>query len=67
MNLSMDLSDGEWKVSPHDFERNGWRFWLCRQCFAPRSLHPRREWVKARLANRNEYIDKGAPHFKEGW
>ena len=55
------------RVSPHDFERRGRRFWICRHCYAPRSLHPRIEWVRARPLTDHRYLSKDAPHFKEGW
>lgn len=54
-------------VAPHDFERKGWCIWLCRHCYAPRSLHPRRDWVRSRHRGDNTYVSKNAPHFKEGW
>lgn len=55
------------QTSPHEFERRGWRFWICRHCYAPRSLHPRRGWVVARPYGDNKYMSADAPHFKEGW
>jgi hypothetical protein len=61
------LIDHPDQVSPHPFDRMGWRFWLCRHCYAPKSLHPRTGWVKARPYGDTEYLSAGAPHFKEGW
>ncbi|HEY9410771.1 MAG TPA: hypothetical protein VIP77_14420 [Jiangellaceae bacterium] len=54
-------------TSPHPFARKGWRFWICRHCYAPRTLHPRTEWVRSRPLHRNDYLSANAPHFKEGW
>ena len=54
-------------VAPHSFKRRGWKFWICTHCYAPRSLHPRVIWVRARPLNENYYLSKDAPHFKEGW
>jgi hypothetical protein len=54
-------------VAPHDFDPQGWRFWLCRHCYAPRTLHPRWDWVKARPLGDRRYLSVRAPHFKEGW
>ena len=54
-------------VEPHDFNRKGWRFWLCRHCYAPKSLHPRTRWARAREYGDNQFISKNAPHFNEGW
>lgn len=54
-------------VRPHDFARRGLRFWICDHCFAPRSLHPRTEWARARPLGENYYLSSSAPHFKEGW
>lgn len=54
-------------VEPHEFRRRGWRWWLCNACYAPRSLHPRTGWVKARPLGDNTYLDSTAPHFEEGW
>lgn len=53
-------------VSPHPFCRRGWRWWICDHCYAPRSLHPRRGWVRARALNDHRYLNKGAPHFRPG-
>jgi hypothetical protein len=52
---------------PHDFERMGWRWWLCRHCFGPKSLHPRTVWVNARPVSDRTYLSPDAPHFGEGW
>lgn len=54
-------------TGPHGFVRNGWRWWLCRHCYAPRSLHPRRGWVLARPLGDRTYLSADAPHFNEGW
>jgi hypothetical protein len=54
-------------VAPHKFERKGLYFWLCRHCYAPRSLHPRFGWTRARPSDDNTYVSADAPHFKEGW
>ncbi len=54
-------------VGPHEFGRQGWRWWLCRHCFAPRSLHPRDDWVRARPMHDHTYIGVSAPHWMEGW
>lgn len=54
-------------VAPHEFRRRGWRWWVCDHCFAPRSLHPRTVWVKARAVGENYYLSADAPHFEEGW
>lgn len=61
------MSHIEDPVEPHEFERRGWRFWICDRCYAPRQLHPREMPVRARPPGRNEYLSKGAPHFQEGW
>lgn len=55
------------ETGPHEFKRRGWRFWICAHCFAPKALHPRRGWVRARPLGDNEYLSKDAPHFREGW
>jgi hypothetical protein len=57
----------EEQVEPHPFRPRGWRWWICDHCFAPRSMHPRTVWVKARPLGHNSYVSKTAPHFKEGW
>lgn len=54
-------------VAPHGFERMGWRWWLCRHCFGPRSIHPRTAWVRARPLGDRTYLSPDAPHFDEGW
>src|SRR6266705_2250020 len=54
------------KTGPHEFQRRrGWRFWLCHHCYAPRSLHPRTTWVRARPIGDNQYLSANAPHFKD--
>lgn len=55
------------QVQPHEFVRRGWRFWICHHCYAPRSLHPRTEWVRSRPLGSNHYLAADAPHFQEGW
>lgn len=54
-------------VSAHAFVRNGWRWWLCLHCYAPKRLHPRRGWVRARPLGDHKYLSVNAPHFNEGW
>lgn len=54
-------------VEPHEFERAGWRRWLCRYCYAPKKLHPRTGWVRLRPLNDHTYLSVDAPHFDEGW
>ena len=54
-------------VGAHAFVRRGWRVWICTHCYAPRSLHPREGWVRARPLRSNYYLDRTAPHFGEGW
>lgn len=55
------------QVGPHPFVRRGWRWWICHHCYAPRSLHPRTTWVRARPLEDNTFLDNTAPHFEEGW
>jgi hypothetical protein len=59
--------DLEVSTAPHAWARKGWRWWLCRHCYAPRTLHPRCGWVKARPLHDHRYLNRNAPHFKEGW
>lgn len=54
-------------VGPHPFEPRGWRKWICRHCYAPRSLHPRLSWAVSRPLTDNRYLSQNAPHFREGW
>lgn len=54
-------------AGPHHWWGKGWRFWLCRECFAPRSLHPRTEWVTSRPVGNNHYLSANSPHFRHGW
>jgi hypothetical protein len=54
-------------VAPHAFRRRGWRFWICMHCYAPRSLHPREGWARARPLGSDYYLSANAPHFGEGW
>lgn len=61
------MSSPDNKVSPHPFVRRGWRFWVCTHCYAPRCLHPRQAWVRARPLDSNHYLSRRAPHFNEGW
>lgn len=58
----------ETKVGPHPFVRQGtaWRWWLCRHCYAPKSLHPRTGWVRARPLGDHTYLSANAPHFLRG-
>lgn len=60
------MSDGV-TVGPHPFVQNGWRRWLCRHCYAPKSLHPRTSWVRARPLGDHRYLSARAPHFNAGW
>jgi hypothetical protein len=60
------MIDGS-SVSPHPFVRQGWRWWLCRHCYAPKSLHPHLGWVKSRPLGNRRYLSADAPHFREGW
>lgn len=55
------------QVGPHEFQRQGWRFWLCTACYAPRELHPRTGYARARSLGDHTYYDASAPHFQEGW
>jgi hypothetical protein len=55
------------EVDAHPFKRRGWRFWICDRCYAPRSLHPRPGYRRARPLGDNRYLSADAPHFKEGW
>lgn len=55
------------RTPPHPFRRRGWRWWVCRACYAPRSMHPRRGWVRARPHDDVSYLSADAPHFLEGW
>ena len=61
------MADQSTSSGPHDWARNGWRFWLCRHCYAPKSLHPRTGGVVARSRHINTYLSADAPHFTEGW
>lgn len=59
------------QVEPHEFEqRKG--LWnrirgICNRCYGPKSIHPRRTWVRGRPIGDDRYIDDTAPHFEEGW
>lgn len=55
------------RTPPHSFRRHGWRFWICRRCYAPRALHPRAYWTRTRQSGDHSYLSPMAPHFKEGW
>jgi hypothetical protein len=55
------------RAHPHEFQRQGWRWWICCHCYAPRALHPRHGWVRARPLHDHSYLSKDAPHFDEGW
>ena len=59
--------DREITVGPHEFRRRGWRWWLCRHCYAPKELHPRKGWFPARPCHDTRYLSANAPHFQEGW
>jgi hypothetical protein len=59
--------NAETHVSPHDFKPRGLRVWICDHCYAPRKLHPRTTWTRARPLGENYYLSANAPHFKEGW
>lgn len=68
----IDLGDlGSDQCGPHFWRSKGWRFWLCRHCYAPRSLHHhnggRDGWVRSRPLHDNRYLGKNDPHFTEGW
>ena len=54
-------------VAPHPFRRLGWRWWLCMHCYGPKSLHPRKSWVRSRPVGDTTYLSANAPHFHEGW
>lgn len=54
-------------VGPHPWTPKGWRLWLCRRCYAPRTLHPRTGWTRSRPLHDNQYLSVNAPHFNEGW
>ena len=55
------------EVGAHPFVRRGWRWWICHHCYAPKSLHPRPGYRRARPLGDNTYLSADAPHFKEGW
>lgn len=56
------------EVAPHGFARVAWwRRRLCRYCYAPRALHPRKGWVRARALGDRRFLSVRAPHFNEGW
>jgi hypothetical protein len=54
-------------VGPHHWQPKGWRCWICHHCYAPRTLHPRTAWVRARPLHDNQYLSANAPHFKGNW
>lgn len=54
-------------VGPHHWYPQRWRFWICRECYAPQRLHPRTEWVRPRRPGDHTYYGPDAPHFREGW
>lgn len=54
-------------AAPHPWSPQRWRWWLCRHCYGPKSLHPRTEWVTSRPLGDTQYLSKTAPHFNEGW
>lgn len=61
------MNHTENSVGPHEFAPKGWRRWICNHCYGPRTLHPRRGWVRARPLHDNAYLSVRAPHFHEGW
>lgn len=61
------MSEARNDVEPHGWVRKGWRWWLCRHCYAPRSLHPRKRWARARPIHDNRYLSVNAPHFQDDW
>lgn len=61
------MNESHTSTAPHAFASKGWRYWICRHCYAPKSLHPRRAWVRARPLHDNTYVSARAPHFEEGW
>lgn len=63
----MTMHDPSSRSGPHHWQAKGWRFWLCRHCYAPKSLHPRTEWTRSRPLHDNQYLSANAPHFTEGW
>lgn len=58
-------------VEPHQFvpRRGLWNRLrgICNHCYAPKALHPRRSWVRARPLGDNRFLSASAPHFNEGW
>ncbi|WP_406444486.1 hypothetical protein OHB14_36560 [Streptomyces sp. NBC_01613] len=54
-------------TGPHPWAPKGWRYWICRHCYGPKSLHPRTGWVRSRPVHDNQYLSANAPHFNEGW
>lgn len=65
----LTVHDTATSAGPHDFHPVGrwWHWWICRHCYAPKALHPRTAWVRARPIGDNTYLSADAPHFKEGW
>ena len=55
------------KVGPHEWQSAKLPPWICLRCYAPKSLHPRKDWVVARKLGDHTYLSKDAPHFKDGW
>jgi hypothetical protein len=55
------------QVDAHPFKQRGFRWWICDRCYAPRQLHPRPGYRKARPLGDNRYLSADAPHFREGW
>ena len=45
---------------PHEFRRQGWRWWNCRHCYLPRDIHPVRDWSIARPLR-----DHSRPHARK--
>jgi len=65
--VAVRVEDAPNLSAPHDFHRRGWRWWLCRHCYAPRALHPRQRYVRSRPVDDNLVLSRRAPHFREGW
>lgn len=55
------------ETAPHPWAPKGWRYWICRHCYAPRALHPRTVWAQSRPVHDNRYLSANAPHFESGW
>lgn len=55
------------QTGPHEWTPTRWVPLRCVHCYAPRKLHPRTGWVRARPLGDKRYLSADAPHFKEGW